>query len=275
MYLMMDTGLMAPVRGWLGRAERLLIIGAVALAGWTSIGAPYEAAVARPVLGRARQQWDRPEAARMEWQAAATAFDQFGAEFRQAEAQALLRGARPPSQISGPAPVSIQHPGDQPRMFRCQGDTRTITFEGETVLLRDLVGFRYLERLLAEPGRELHVLDLVAMERGSLPPAGEHDRQLDADPAHAGELLDNQAREAYRRRPMEVEADIEEAEGGRARLAGDTSERARTSVTRSIRYALAKIADHHRPLANHLEQTIRTGTCCAYQPGAPLAWTVR
>ena len=36
-----------------------------------------------------------------------------------------------------------------------------MAFEGRGVRLRDLKGLRYLARLLAEPGRELHVLELV------------------------------------------------------------------------------------------------------------------
>ena len=39
-------------------------------------------------------------------------------------------------------------------------------------MIRDLKGLRYLERLLANPGREIHVMDLVAVERGSLPTGG-------------------------------------------------------------------------------------------------------
>jgi hypothetical protein len=35
-------------------------------------------------------------------------------------------------------------------------------FEQRTVRVRDLKGMRYLARLLAQPGREFHVLDLVA-----------------------------------------------------------------------------------------------------------------
>ncbi len=35
--------------------------------------------------------------------------------------------------------------------------------------MRDLKGLRHLARLLAEPGREFHVLDLVGAEEGTLP----------------------------------------------------------------------------------------------------------
>ena len=47
-----------------------------------------------------------------------------------------------------------------------EGDYWSVIFEGRTVRVRDLTGMRYLARLLADPGREYHVLDLVAAETG-------------------------------------------------------------------------------------------------------------
>ena len=175
------------------------------------------------------------------------------------------------------------------------------------MLLQDLKGLRYLERLLAEPNREFHVLDLVAVERGSLPTvpnAGESGDLTTGDGGHAGLHLDDQAREAYRRRLLDIDEDIEDATrandlarlelaqndrdylvqelsraiglGGRARQAGATAERARTSVTRSIRYATARVTEHHPSLGQHLRQAISTGTYCAYTPDprVPVRWTV-
>ena len=52
-------------------------------------------------------------------------------------------------------------------VFRREGDYWLVVFDGHTVRVRDLKGMRYLARLLADPGRELHVLDLVAAETGS------------------------------------------------------------------------------------------------------------
>jgi hypothetical protein len=49
-------------------------------------------------------------------------------------------------------------------VFRREGDYWSIGFEGHTVRVPDLKGMRYLARLLADPGREFHVLDLVAAE---------------------------------------------------------------------------------------------------------------
>jgi hypothetical protein len=117
-------------------------------------------------------------------------------------------------------------------------------------------------------------------------------------------LLDAEARSSYRRRLVEVEEDIEDAQanddlarlelaerdreylmaelssavglGGRYRTTGGDAERARTSVTRTLRYALAKLAEHHPLAAGHLERSINTGTYCSYTPDptALVSWTV-
>ena len=270
-----------------------------ATAAWIEIGAPYEAAEARMVLGEARQATGNTEGATMEWQAARQSFADFGAVLRAQEAERVL-SERLDGVVATPTIA-------QECVFRCDGDTRTVRFDDTTVLLHDLKGFRYLERLLAEPDREFHVLDLVAVERGSLPTvprrAGD-DGLVATDGGHAGLHLDDQARDAYRRRLAEIDDDIDDATmmndparlalamadreylvaelsravglGGRARLAGATAERARTSVTRSIRYALARLAEHHPSLGRHLSHAVSTGTYCAYRPDprAPVDWLV-
>ena len=188
-------------------------------------------------------------------------------------------------------------------MFRREGDYWSVSFEGRTVQVRDLKGIRYLARLLADPGREFHVLDLVAAESGrfagaaSRPGAGvSHTGTGDA-----GEMLDARAKDAYRRRLAEIEDDIEQARAledteremqadaerdflvrelsravglhGRDRRAASTSERARVSVTRAVRQAIVRVGEHHPELGGHLDRTIRTGTYCAYvpDPSAPAA----
>jgi hypothetical protein len=191
--------------------------------------------------------------------------------------------------------------------FTRDGDTRTICDGELTVLMRDLRGFRYIERLLANPGREFHVLDLVAVERGSLPTGRTVQHGLDSvtEGASGGlPVIDDEARNAYRRRLAEVDDDIDEATrmhdvgrvelaqrdrdyliaelsravglGGRHRSVGSTAERARTSVTRSLRYALGRLAQHHPAVATHLEQSVHTGSYCSYTPDplVPILWQV-
>jgi hypothetical protein len=44
------------------------------------------------------------------------------------------------------------------------------------------------------------------------------------------------------------------------------AERDRVNVTKSIKAAVRKIAEHHRTLAVHLQSSIKTGAYCAYLP---------
>lgn len=269
-----------------------------ATAAWADIGAPFEAAAARVVLGEACRESGDTQGARMEWRAARAAFQAFGAELRAEHAERLIADSPPSPTPAGTGSAATA-------TFRCTGDSRTICFGGVTVVMRDLKGLRYVQRLLANPGREIHVLDLVAVERGSLPTGGmvEHGEGTRIEGVGGGlPLIDDAARDAYRRRLTEVDDDIEEATlmndlgrvelaqrdreyliaelasamglGGRTRSVGGSAERARTSVTRTLRYALGRMAKHHPALAAHLEQSVHTGTYCVYNPDpiAPLIW---
>jgi hypothetical protein len=53
-------------------------------------------------------------------------------------------------------------------LFRREGEYWTVIFEGSVVRLKDAKGLRHLARLLAQPGREFHAVDLEAAE---CPPA--------------------------------------------------------------------------------------------------------
>ena len=169
-----------------------------------------------------------------------------------------------------------------------------MTFEGHTTQVRDRKGMRHLARLLASPGREIHVLDLVAADAGNPVPAEEQAAAAHLAFGDAGPMLDAQAKQSYRRRLAEIDDDIDNARaaddhrreaqadtereflirelsravglGGRDRRAGSASERARAGVTRAIRQAIAHIQQHQPDLADHLERAIRTGTYCSYLP---------
>lgn len=157
--------------------------------------------------------------------------------------------------------------------------------------LRDSKGLGYLARLIAEPGRELHALDLASDGSAT---AG-HERTTLAP-------LDTEARHAYVERITELEITLDRAEsdgdlarataardeiewvrreiaaayglGGRDRPGPTAAERARQSVTKAIRVAIDRVADEDPELARHLDRGIRTGTFCSYDPdpGAGLRW---
>jgi tetratricopeptide (TPR) repeat protein len=276
---------------------------------WNEVGAPYETALARMGLGESYRADANQALALLEFRAARSIFEQIGAKLEAARA-AQACGARRDNDVGEPrvqvqpAPSGADRRVDEQNVFRREGDFWSIVFEGHTVRLRDLKGLHYLARLLADPGREFHVVDLVAGERvepGNASHAEEPGLMFSGG-VDAGELLDAQAKEAYRRRLAEIEEDIEEAVGmgdderaaqadaerdflvrelahavglgGRDRRAGSVSERARASVTRAVRQAMVRIREHSSPLGEHLDRAIRTGTYCAYLPDSrvPLVW---
>jgi hypothetical protein len=140
-------------------------------------------------------------------------------------------------------------------------------------------GMEYLDHLLRSPGREVYVLVLGGAGEG---------------PEDAGALLDDRAKQAYRRRVEELEDQLDEAErlgdrgrasrareeleavaeqlasavglGGRDRKAASNVERARVNVQRRLKDAIRRIAEHDAALGRYLDATVRTGTYCVYSP---------
>ena len=238
---------------------------------WSLVGAPHEVALARTGL---------------------------------AQAQRDARSGVPSKRTAPPSPMNTATVDAEPNpnVLRREGDYWSLSFEGHTVALRDLKGLHYLGRLLAHPGREFHVLDLVA--GGVAPPTdspGASDPELTSSGwGDSGLLLDAQAKNAYRRRLVEMDEDIEDArllsDSGRlsqaeaerdflirelsraigldgTRRAGSASERARVSVTRAVRHAISRIRQHDPPLGTHLDRAIRTGIYCVYLPDTRITAT--
>jgi hypothetical protein len=162
------------------------------------------------------------------------------------------------------------------------GDVWRIARGPRSFLVKDSRGLGMLAALVAQPDREIHAIDLA------------HGPDV-VDGGDAGELLDADAKAAYRRRLHELAEAREEAAGdparlvqiedevdaidrelrravglgGRDRRAGAAAERARVNVQRRLRDALARIAEHDAELARHLEASLRTGTYCVYRSRPP------
>jgi hypothetical protein len=260
---------------------------------WNEVGAPYEVARARMCVAEAY----------------AIGGSEHRAQLERAAARTILREIR-----AAPVPVPLVHAesrdsrrgpqGEVASLFRREGDYWSVTFDGQTIRIRDLKGMRYLARLLTDPGREYHVLDLVAAEGGQGGPvhSGGTQGPLHSGLGDAGEVIDAQAKQAYRRRLAEIDEDLDQAHaggdderaaqaeierdflvrelarafglGGRERRAASASERARAGVTRAVRHAIARIGAHDARLGDHLTRTVHTGTYCSYLPdlGAPAGW---
>lgn len=168
------------------------------------------------------------------------------------------------------------------------GDVWTLTFGARTVHLKHSRGLSDLAVLLANPNRPVHV---GTMWSGAATAAelGQTD-----DP-----VLDDEALHAYRARLRELEQQLVDAEGSRARslreerdalsrelraavgLGGrkrdldPTSERARKAVASRLRACLQKVAEASPAAGAHLKKCVTTGTYCCYQAPEGVCWQVR
>jgi uncharacterized membrane protein len=187
-----------------------------------------------------------------------------------------------------------------------------VSFAGATCQLKDARGLHYIAYLLQHPHQEFHVLSLIGASTSLSEEAADPQTFQDTDQpldhttgiSDAGEVLDPQARAAYKQRLTELRTELAEAQtfhdlgrserltaeidfltqelaralglGGRARRVGSPAERARVNITRAIKLALRKISDHHPALGQHLATTIKTGAYCSYTPDPrlPITWQV-
>lgn len=183
-----------------------------------------------------------------------------------------------------PAVTATLHP---------EGDVWVVGLGDELARIRTTKGLEYLAALVDRPGREVHVLELASPAAAAGARTESWDDALGVQ-GDAGPVLDEQAKAHYRARIRELQEDLDEAEahrdteraarareemdaiagqlsgafglGGRERKVGSDAERARSSVTKAIRYALKKIDAEVPRLARHLDTAVKTGVFCSYAP---------
>lgn len=171
--------------------------------------------------------------------------------------------------------------------FIKKNDIWEISYQDNTVLLKDVKGFHDIGRLLAAPEEEIHCMELMGSS------------VIDQNNP---ESMDSKAKESYKKKLLRLQADIREAEetgdsteavilreeyeklldhlsgsmglSGKARKLGSTVEKARTAVTWRIRSGISKIGQEHPVLGKHLSLSIKTGTFCSYKPETPTHWQV-
>jgi hypothetical protein len=185
------------------------------------------------------------------------------------------------SQPSSSAPLRVAPRAPTPWTMVEQAGAWRIEIGDRSILVPALRGMPLLARLAANPHVEVHSLELVS---GSEP----------VEIGDAGEMLDDKARSAYRKRLAALADQLEDAEqrgdvsraetlrdehealvkelsravglGGKVRRAGAAAERARVTAQRRLREAIKKIAELDAELGAHLDTAIRTGTFCVYRP---------
>src|SRR5262249_62222956 len=158
---------------------------------------------------------------------------------------------------------------------RREGNYWILAYQGTVCRLKDSKGIHYIAFLLHTPGREFHTIDIVtatSKTQATSPMPNPSTLSESEIAAHglsvgklgdAGELLDAQAKAAYKRRLNDLRGELEEAQrfndptraakiqaeveflanelaaavgtGGRDRKAASVAERARVNVTKAIK----------------------------------------
>jgi hypothetical protein len=201
------------------------------------------------------------------------------------DAAAVLRGVR--DFLGGRDP----RPAGENAELRRDGEVWAIRFRDRQVLLKDAKGLADLARLLARPGQEVHVLEMLGAEAQQLVAA------TSAEPA-----LDRQALASYKQRLEEIDVGVTEAADrgdignreklthereallrqlasdtglrGRSRKLNDPVERARKAIAARLRDAIRRIEAVHSDLGGHLRGSVSTGTSCVYRPDVSVQWAV-
>ncbi len=181
-------------------------------------------------------------------------------------------GARPSpkTQAKSRTPFTLRREGD---VWALQPDA------GPVLRLKHGKGLAYLDQLVAQSGREVHVLVLIGAEHG------------DGD---AGGILDARAKAEYQARIAKLEDRIELARslgndsalshareeldalaeqlasavglGNRDRRAPSNVERARINVQRRLKDTIDSVANLDPALGRYLAAAIKTGTFCSFSP---------
>lgn len=156
--------------------------------------------------------------------------------------------------------------------IRREGGWWVVSHHGQEIRVEDLVGMRYLARLVAQPGTDIPALELVGGEdsgnQSVLDPSAraayltrirDLRARIDENPAGA-EKLEAELEAVLRH--LERESGL----GGRTRNFAGPAERARTAVRKAIRRAIDTIATTAPSTADALREGVNTGYRCSYRP---------
>ena len=169
-------------------------------------------------------------------------------------------------------------------LFQREGDLWQISFDSQTIHMRDAKGLHDIATLLRYPGKQFHCTELMNAVTLS-------EQVL---------VFDEKARQSYQKRIHELQEEIQNAEEsndalqaselqkeydqvidhlraaiglkGKTRNASDPVEKVRSAVTWRIRNVISKLEKNHPGLARHLTLSIKTGTFCAYNPEKKTEW---
>lgn len=168
-------------------------------------------------------------------------------------------------------------PASAARSFRKRDRTWEIAYGDERFSLADGKGLLYLAELLRHPGTEIPVARLAALGEAKAPvfDTGARERlgSLREELEQAEEWEDSERAERLRDEIQREARGVVSSYGlDPAERAEGTRERVRKAVTGRIRDTIKRIRAVSEGLGAHLENSIRTGILCCYEPERPESW---
>jgi hypothetical protein len=195
------------------------------------------------------------------------------------------------------APASILRKGahvprEQDSLIAYKGATWEITFEGKKGTLRDSNGVRFLVFLLVLQGKKIHAKELYGLAMGELRKGGTELESVDPmmDKTAMNKIEHDLEKFELERKSAEAAGSenallrIEQERGSLLAAAirishpkarhNSGTEKARKNVSNQVAQTIRKLAEIPglRPLAEHLENSMRKGEFLSYQGG--LRWMV-
>jgi tetratricopeptide (TPR) repeat protein len=195
---------------------------------------------------------------------------------------AVARADRLLARLEESGGAAARRPGTRPRRaaLRHEQDVWLLDYDGRSVCLQDAKGLHHLATLFEQPGTPVTSVELAHAVTG-----GGRERTAAALGAYRSRALDLREELAEAQsyndpeRISRTRHELEQLAADMARVDDRSSaagERARINVTRAIKAAVRRIAEHEPELGHLLRGTVRTGTACTYEPdpGVPLEWDV-
>jgi len=171
--------------------------------------------------------------------------------------------------------------------FQFNGNVWEITFLGDVIVLKDMKGLHDIYKLLQQPNKEFHCLDLM-------------DSKIDEFTSEAS--IDSKAKTSYTKKIKELQLKMEDAQefndldtlevlqeeydaivnhlskslglAGKSRKLGSTVEKTRSAITWRIRSVIKKIKISNPELGVHFSNAIHTGVYCSYKPDEAINWNL-
>ncbi|MGE0680060.1 MAG: hypothetical protein AB7P69_03985 [Candidatus Binatia bacterium] len=173
------------------------------------------------------------------------------------------------------AKIEERNVGEECKFVKISSDPRggwRVALGGHIATTPDLVGMRYLARLVAEPNREIPALALVVGQGASPLPISGH-TVMDAVAVTAVrtricELRQQQGLSADEQDELDTlthELTRASGLGRRIRSFADAPERARTAVRKAVKRAIEQVTAANPVVGQHLAGRIETGAVCCYR----------